>query len=207
MEINRMALYHGTCAGNALKIMHSQKILPSTDGFFYCFDSAKPESLAGALCFATGDDLRIGSIKKNDFFAQYVQLNPGFPKGVKGAFVKAALKMAVRSWSKEQRKSITSPLDRHAAILVFNSHPDEMPRSREGFVNEVQIPEKALGSLVLNRVYLDDSLLKLPEVALLKQQGIRVEALSQCVDQVAKDCQRPQTATRFSKAPKGPKRS
>jgi len=195
-----MSLYHGTSAGSALKILQSQTVLPSKDGFFYCFDSARPESLAGAVCYATGDGLRNGSLEGKDFLSRYAKLNPDFPSGVKGAFVKAALKRTAASWAKNQLKAATSPLDNYAAILVFSSHPEGIDRTRGGFVNEVQVPAKALGSLVLERVYLDDALLKLPEVERLKQQGIIIEPLSQCVGQVMREEARLQGKPKAGKA-------
>jgi len=82
-----MSLYHGTSAGAALKILESGQVKPSTDGYFYAFDGNRPESLAGALCFATGGGLRSGSLEKKNFFKAYAQLNPGFPTGLKGASI------------------------------------------------------------------------------------------------------------------------
>ena len=114
-----MSLYHGTSAAAALKILQSGTVLPSRDGHFYCFDSSRPESLAGALCFATGDGPRNGTLEKKKFFGKYAQLNPAFPKGLKGVFCKAALKMAAKSWAKDQLKPASTPLDLKAAILVF----------------------------------------------------------------------------------------
>jgi hypothetical protein len=199
-----MTFYHGTSAGNALKIIQSQTVLPSTDGFFYCFDSSKPESLAGALCFATGDGPRNGTLQKKNFFSKYAKLNPDFPTGIKGAFVKIVLKRIAASWAKDQLKSASTPLDYHAAILVFHSHPSGIHKTREGFVNEVKLPAKVLNSLVLERVYLDDALLKLPEVERLRQQGITIEPLSQCADRVWLDSEHLQANLKTKKNSSGP---
>jgi hypothetical protein len=204
-----MSFYHGTSAATALKILQSRTVLPSKDGFFYCFDSARPESLAGALCFATGDGPRNGSLQEKDFFSKYAKLNPTFPTGLKGAFVKIALKKIAASWAKDQLKSASTSLDHQAAILVFRSHPEGIPRSGHGFVNEVQVPAAVLSSLVLECIYFDDSLLKSPTFEKLseklKQQGILVEPLSRCVEQVLRDCQDLQTKKKSKKRPDGPK--
>jgi len=189
-----MSLYHGTSAGNAVRILQSNTVRPSEDGYFYCFDSNKPESLAGALCFATGGSLRAGSFAKEDFFAHYARLNPDFPTGMRGMFIKAALKSIAASWVEKQMKSATGPLDKYAAVLVFRDHADAQAQSRQGFVNEVKVPEAALPSLVLEKAYVDDALLHHPDIEQLRQQGLTIEALSACVSQVVQ-------------APKPPKKS
>ncbi|MEZ0261495.1 MAG: hypothetical protein ACAH80_10825 [Alphaproteobacteria bacterium] len=183
-----MSLYHGTSAGAALKILENGDVKPSKDGYFYTFDGNRPESLAGALCFATGDGPRNGSLKEKNFFKRYTQLNPNFPTGLKGIFAKAALKMAARSWAKEQLKSATTDADRAGAIMVYADNSQATARCRGGFVNEMKLPAAGLGTLKLERVYLDDALLKTPEVQKLQAQGIVIEPLSHCTDKIWKDC-------------------
>lgn len=191
-----MPLYHGTSAENALKMLQT-KILPSKDGFFYCFNSEKPESMAGALCFATGSGLRKGSLKEAPFINRYIELNPDFPTGIKGAFAKNMLIVAGTAWAKDQLRSASAPLGHCPAILVFQSHKNAIDVARSGFINEVRVPTAALSSLILDCVYLDDSLLSLPEVTALKQKGIRIEPISACVNQVFPQAPR--------KTPGGPK--
>jgi hypothetical protein len=174
-----MSLYHGTSATCALKILQTGEVQPSHDGYFYCFDSAKPESMAGALCFATGDGPRQGSLTQKKFFDQYVKLNPDFPKGLKGVFAKTMLKAAARSWAKRQMQTASSPLDYKAAILVFPDQPDAVPQSRAGFVNEVKVPAAALAGMKPECVYIDDSLLSSPDVAKLAGTGVAVKPLSE----------------------------
>jgi hypothetical protein len=183
-----MSLYHGTSAASALKILQSGETKPSTDGYFYCFDSARPESLAGAICFATGDGPRRGALTQKNFFSKYAQLNPAFPKGLKGVFAKAALKMAARAWTKDQLKAAQGPLDYKGAILVYPDQPSAQPRSRAGFVNEVKVPAAALRGLKPECVYIDDSLLDSAEVAKLSGTGIAVKPLSECAGKVIQDC-------------------
>ncbi len=180
-----MSLYHGTSAGIAVRILQSNSILPSEDGFFYCFDSNKPESLAGALGFATGGPLRAGSFAKQDFVAQYAHLNPDFPKGILGIFVEALLlKSITASWAEKQMKSATSPLDHYASILLFRDHAQAQAQNRQGFMNEVKVPTEALSSLTLERMYVDDAVLHHPDIEQLHQQVIPIEPLSICVMQL-----------------------
>ena len=183
-----MSLYHGTSAAAALKILQSGAVLPSTDGYFYCFDSAKPESMAGALCFATGDGPRNGSLGKKGFLEKYIAMNPTFPGGVKGVFAKAALKLSAKSWAKRQMDSASAPDDYKAAILVFPDQPESQPRSRGGFVNEVKVPASALGGMKPEAVYLDDSLLASPDVEKIRSQGVVVKPLSEWADRIWRDC-------------------
>ena len=183
-----MSLYHGTSAASALRILQSGEVQPSRDGYFYCFDSAKPESMAGALCFATGDGPRNGTLAKKNFFGKYAQLNPTFPKGLKGIFAKAALKIAAKSWAKDQLKSASAPLDYKAAILVFADRPEAQPQSRAGFVNEVKVPASVLPAMKPEAVYLDDSLVASPEAEKIRQQGVAVKPLSEWADRIWQDC-------------------
>lgn len=179
-----MALYHGTSAGSALKIIQSRMILPSKDGFFYCFDSEKPESLAGALCFATGDGPRNGSLRGKNFFAQYAKLNPDFPTGLKGIFYKAALKHIAITWAKAQMAHATGPLDKQAAILVFDNHPLAISRTRNGFVNEMKIAGEHTKALNLECAYFDDALLNTPDIQRLHGNGMQIKPLSQVTRQL-----------------------
>jgi hypothetical protein len=183
-----MSLYHGTSAGAALNILETRTLKASHDGNFYTFDGHRPESLAGALCFATGDGPRNGSLEKKGFFNRYAQLNPTFPKGLKGIFAKAALKAAGRTWAKRQLKSMTSEADRAGAILVFADNPLAVPCSRAGFVNEMVMPAAAISTLRLERIYFDDALLKTEQVQKLQAQGFVIEPLSQCADKIWQDC-------------------
>ena len=198
-----MSFYHGTSAGNALKILQSGKIQPSEDGYFYCFDSNKPESLAGALCFATGDGPRNGSLTKHDFLSRYAKLNPDFPTGLKGLLAKTALKHYAAAWAEKQMQGATGPLDRYGAILVFHTHPDGEQATRQGFVNEVKIPAASLSELELERVWLDDALLHLPEIEQLRQLGVDVRPLSECADLVWGET--PQKKPDVGHSPPGPK--
>lgn len=172
-----MSLYHGTSAKCALTILTSE-ILPSKDGFFYCFDSSKSESLAGALCFATGNGLRTGSLPKHDFVSAYTQENPNFPHGLKGVFFKSALKLAGKSWAKQQLKNAKSPLDLAPAILVYADCNEALHISRKNIINEAKVPASALSDLRLEFVYIDDALLNSPTLAALAQKGIQVMPIS-----------------------------
>ena len=138
-----------------------------------------------AICFGGPRD---GSLDLKGSISNYARLNPDFPHGVKGAFFKAALKKAADSWTQSQIKSASTPLDYKAAILVFSSHPEAISRQNM-FINEVTVPQKALATLKLERVYFDDSLMQSPGVEHLKQQGITVRPISECIDQVLSDVQ------------------
>ncbi len=200
-----MSLYHGTSACAALDMLQSGIIVPSRDGFLYCFDSKKPESMAGALCFATGEDLRPGVIDTSRLLKAYKTLNPDFPKGLKGAFVGTMLNMAIKDWAKLQRALAQAlsalPHNDRAAVIVFKDHDDAIGVSRGGFINEVRVPMPALPTLQVERLYIDDALLDLPVVARLRQQGLDVAPLSQLADAV--DAQLAQKSGR--KPPQGPK--
>jgi len=182
-----MSLYHGTSAGKVLHILEAGKILPSADGFFYCFNSDKPESAAGALCFATGGDLRPGSIKRKDLLDRYMSLNPDFPTGTKGAFIKAALNITINAWIKEQKKQETGGYDSFPAILVYKPHPDAIDRKRGGFINEVIISAESLPTLSLECVYIDDALMNDPVFTVLAKKGAPIKPISAFVARVFPD--------------------
>lgn len=196
-----MSLYHGTSAGAALNILETGQVKPSHDGFFYTFDGNRPESLVGALCFATGDGPRNGTVKQKNFFKLYRQLNPNFPTGLKGVFAQVALRMAGRSWAKRQLQSATTEAERCAAIMVFADNPNATARSRAGFVNEMTLPAAAINTLQLERLYIDDSLMNNPTVLKLQACGLPVEPLSQCVDKILKDCATAKTAKKSAPKP------
>lgn len=198
-----MSLYHGTSAGAALKILE-EGAAPSANGFLYCFNGDKPESMAGALCFATGDKLRAGVIDTRHTLSQYYALNPDFPKGMKGMFFKAAMKTAINSWIKDQKKLPAQPHADKAAIIVFKNHTAAIHvEKRGGFVNEVKIPTTALPQLEIEKAYIDDSLLQSADVQKLKKSGIIIEPLSAWAYMIDQQS-RPNTAPPRKGSPKGP---
>ncbi len=146
--------------------------------------------MAGALCFATGGTLRAGSIDTREVLSQYYKLNPDFPKGLKGVFLKAAMNTAIASWSKDQKKLSAPPYPDKAAIIVFKPHPDALHvEKRGGFVNEVKVPAPALPTLQIEKAYFDDALLLAPEVERLRQAGITIEPLSTWANMVRQQTQ------------------
>jgi hypothetical protein len=192
-----MALYHGTSAGSAIRIL-TEGIRPSHNGFFYCFDSTQPESMVGALCFATGGALRCGVVDTGKLLTRYRELNPLFPKGIKGEFVMLGLKAAIATWTKTQKSLAKNLYDDRAAIIVFKDHPAAINVCRRGVINEVPVPDAALSALVVEKLYIDDTLLDIPAVAALRDRGVGIEPLSAWAAAVKKQAAAP-------KPPRGPK--
>lgn len=201
-----MSLFHGTSAGAALDILTSQNnVSPSKDGYLYCFSSDKPESMAGALCFATGGTLRNGCIDPKKPLSQYYLLNPDFPTGLKGAFAKLGLQMAISSWAKTQRLNPVSAHADRAAIIVFQDHADALHVNSAGFVNEVKVPSASFATLAVEKAYFDDALMDTPAVVALKEKGIAVEPLSTWAQQINQQEAALKSAKAQKKRGNGPK--
>lgn len=182
-----MPLYHGTSASSALKIIEEGQVLPSHNGFFYCFDSRRPESSAGALCFATGDGIRNGSLRLKSFFSKYAALNPNYPRGLKRVVVTVLLKKTAKSWAKDQlRNSQGDAMDSLAAIFVFEDHACARHKTQAGFINEVLISKKDLEEQPMKviQLYIDDSLLDYKELKEAQSNGVEILPLSKWADNV-----------------------
>jgi hypothetical protein len=177
-----MSLLHGTSARVALKILAGHDVEPSANGVFYCFKSKWLESLAGALCFATGNGARAGSLPLHDYVADYAALNPKFPEGVAGAFLQSTLKLIGDFWAEDKVKNMNDKVDLSPAILVFHDHSSATDVVRGGVVRETLVPSDAFQDLTLKRVFIDDDFMDAPEVKEAIANGIDVHPISEAAN-------------------------
>lgn len=144
METTRKLL-HGTSLESALRIAQEGPKV-GADGRFYAFEASRPESLAGALCFAEAAGLRRGDLEGKGLVKAYCASNPDFPSGIKGFFVRAALRQAAKSWAKGQAALGREPLRLSPAIVEIELEEGGARVCRGGIIHETRLRQEELAA-------------------------------------------------------------